>query len=308
MKASGRVWHAGLLHRLKPSEISGQMFDPISSFFSNRKLHVVLDGKSPQENPVNVEVPQGSILGPTLFLLYLNGLSDEVICNIAIFADDTTLYCKCDQLSDQWQQLEMASELESDLQDIVDWGRNWLVDFNAGKTQLVLFDQSNDFGAIDMKMDGFVLKEDSSFKMVGLTFSSKLDWGFYIISIVKTASKKIGALIHSMNFLSPEVALYLFKSTIQPCMEYCCHVWAGAPSCYLELLDKLQKWICRTPSFVVSLEPLAHCQNVASLSFFYRYYFGRSSSKLTQLIPLPYHQGISTLYFDRLHDFSVTIP
>ena len=151
------------------------MFDPISSFFSNRKLHVVLDGKSPQENPVNVEVPQGSILGPTLFLLYLNGLSDEVICNIAIFADDTTLYWKCDQLSDQWQQLEMASELESDLQDIVDWGRNWLVDFNAEKTQLVLFDQSNDFGAIDMKMDGFVLKEDSSFKMVGLTFSSKLD-------------------------------------------------------------------------------------------------------------------------------------
>ena len=66
------------------------------------------------------------------------------------------------------------------------------------------------------------------------------DWGFYIISIVKTASRKIGALIRSMKFLSPEVALYLYKSTIRPCMEYCCHVWAAAPSCYLELLDKLQ--------------------------------------------------------------------
>ena len=75
--------------------------------------------------------------------------------------------------------------------------------------------------------------------MLGLAFSSKLDWGSYIISIVKTASKKIGALIHSMKFLSPEVALYLYKSTIRPCMEYCCHAWAGAPSCYLELLDKL---------------------------------------------------------------------
>ena len=77
--------------------------------------------------------------------------------------------------------------------------------------------------------------------MLGLTFSSKLDWGSYIISIAKTASKKIGALIRSMKFLSPEVALYLYKSTICPCVEYCCHAQAGAPSCYLVLLDKLQK-------------------------------------------------------------------
>ena len=61
-------------------------------------------------------------------------------------------------------------------------------------------------------------------KMMGLTFSCKLNWDSYIISIAKTASKKIGALIHSMKFLSSEVALYLYKSTVQPCMEYCCHV------------------------------------------------------------------------------------
>ena len=116
-------------------------------------------------------------------------------------------------------------------------------------------------------MDASVLEEKSSFKMLGLTFSSKLDWGSYIISITKTASKKIGALICSMKFLSPEVSLYLCKSKILSCMEYCCHVWAGALSCYLELLDKLQKRICRIvgPSFAASLKPLAHCRNVASL-------------------------------------------
>ena len=127
----------------------------------------------------------------------------------------------------------------------MDWDKKWLVDFNAGKTQLVSFDWSNNNGSIDAKMGGSILEEKSSFKMMGLTFSSKLDWGSYIISIAKTASKKIGALIRSMKFLSPEVALYLYKSTIRPCMEYCCHVWAGAPSCYLDLLDKLQKRICR---------------------------------------------------------------
>ena len=112
-----------------------------------------------------------------------------------------------------------------------------------------------------------------------------------------------------MRFLSPEVALHFFKSTIRPCMEYCCHVQAGAPSCYLELLDKLQKWIYRTvgPSLVASFEPLAHHRNVASLSLFYRYYFGRCSSELAQLVLLPFFRGKPTRYFHRLHDFSLTI-
>ena len=93
-------------------------------------------------------------------------------------------------------------------------------------------------------------------------------------------------------------------------MEYCCHVWAGAPSCYLDLLDKVQKWICRIvgPSLAASLEPLAHRRNVASLSLFYRYYFGRCSSELAQLVPLPFSRRRSTRYSDRLHDFSVNIP
>ena len=170
-----------------------QIFGLISSFPSNRWLRVILDRKSSQEYPVNAGVPQGSILGPTVFLLYINDLPDGVICNIAIYADDTTLNSKCNQASDLWQQLELASELESDLRDIVDWGRKWLVDFNAGKTQLVSFDQSKNTGAIDVKMDGSVLEEKTSFKMLGLTLSSKLDWGSYIVSIAKTASKKIGA-------------------------------------------------------------------------------------------------------------------
>ena len=118
----------------------------------------------------------------------------------------------------------MAGELESDLRDTVDWGRKWLVDLNAGKIQLVSFDRSNSTGAIDVKTDEFSIEEKSSFKMLGLSFSSKLDWDPYIISIAKTDSEKIGALICSMMLLSPEFALYLYKSTIRPSMEYCCHV------------------------------------------------------------------------------------
>ena len=114
-KAFDRVWHAGLLNKLKSYGISGQIFGLISSCHSNRQLRVVLDGKSSQEYPVNAGVPQGSTLGPALFLLNINDLRDDVICNIVIYADDTTLYSKCDQAFDLWQQLELASELESDL-------------------------------------------------------------------------------------------------------------------------------------------------------------------------------------------------
>ena len=101
-QAFDKVWHAGLLHKLKSYGISGQIFGLISSFLSNTWLQVVLDGKYSQEYPVNAGFPQGSILDPILFLLYMNDVPD-VICNIAIYADDTTLYSNCDQASHLWQ-------------------------------------------------------------------------------------------------------------------------------------------------------------------------------------------------------------
>ena len=106
-----------------------------------------------------------------------------------------------------------------------------------------------------------------------------------------------------MKFLSPEVALCLYKPTIQPCMEYCCNVWAVAPSCYLELLDKLQKWKYRSigPSLAAYLKSLNHRRNVFSIGI-------TLVDVQSQLVLLPYFSGRSTRYSDRLHDFSATFP
>ena len=151
-KACDRVLHTGLLHKPRSWGISGQILSLISSFLSSGRLRVALDGKSSQEYPLSAEVPEESFLGTTLFLLYINDLPDGVICGIGIYADDATLYSGCDQASDLCRQLELGSELKSHLQGTVD--------FNAGKTQLVLFDRSNSNGSIDVKMDASVLEKN----------------------------------------------------------------------------------------------------------------------------------------------------
>ena len=97
--------------------ISRQIFGNISSFLSIRQFQVVLDGNFSQECPVNAGVPGGTIRGLTLFLLYINDFPYDVICSIVIYADDTTLYSMCDEASDLWQEIELVSELESDLRD-----------------------------------------------------------------------------------------------------------------------------------------------------------------------------------------------
>ena len=118
-----------------------------------------------------------------------------------------------------------------------DWVIKWLVYFNAKKTHLVTFDDSSNCFATEVKMDGSVLDKKSSFKILGLSLSSKLNWCSCIVFIY--AFKKIGAQIRSIECLSSEVALYLYESNIRPCMEYCCHAWAGVLNCYLDIKDKL---------------------------------------------------------------------
>ena len=164
----------------------------------------------------------------------------------------------------------------SNLRDTLKCGRKWLFEFNVSKN-CTFFRWTNSTGIIDVKIDRSVLEEKLSFHILALFFFSKLDWVSYINSVAKTASTEIGTLIFSPKFLSSEVSLYLYKSTIWPCMEHYCHTWAGVPSGYLEIIDQLQKRICKTvvPSLAAFLKPLAHCRGVSSSSLLYRYYFGR---------------------------------
>ena len=143
-------------------------------------------------------------------------------------------------------------------------------------------------------MDGSVLEEKNSLKMLGLTFSSKLDWSSYIISLLlKVSPRNLEPwfILWSFFFLRlPYVSIKLHHTPMYGILLSCLS-WCSC--CYLESLDKLQKRICKTVglSLAASLEPLAHCRSVAKLSLFYRYYSSRSSSEPAVLVQLPYFLG-----------------
>ena len=125
-----------------------------------RRLAVVFDGKL-SVFAIIAGVLQGSILGPTIFLLFINNLPDIVHLKIFIYGDDTTLYSDCEKASNIWKQVEMPLDLESGFRGTVEWGSRWLDSFNAGKTQLVSFDLSANSGVINIKMNKAALKEKS---------------------------------------------------------------------------------------------------------------------------------------------------
>ena len=308
-KAFDKVWHAGLIHKLCGYGINGHLLDLIQSFLSNRQLKVVLDGQESACYSINAGVPQGSVLGPILFLLFINDLPDDLLSQIAIYADDTTVY-DCQEETDAFSMLDQARCLESDLQDIVEWGKKWLVTFNAGKTKLLSVSKCHRATPFSIPMNGKDLPENNSFRLLGLTFSNSLTWNEYVEAIAKSAAQKVGSLYRARAYLTPECILYLYKSSIRPCMEYCCHLWAGAPAHLLNLLDKIQNRVCNMvgPQLSLKLQPLSHRRDVASLSLFYKYFHGHCSEELASLVPPRKIFTRHTRQAARAHEFTVEEP
>ena len=236
-----KVWHKGLLHKLCSYGVSGEVFDIIKPFLSNCSLKVVLDGQHSSIFRITSGVPRGSILGPILFLIFINDLPDNLLSKVAIFANDTSLYSCLNEKSNLSDQTELSNNLEHDISSVSSWGSKWLVTFNSKNTKLLSINRYRNPVDIPISMSSKPLPNSSSLRLLGLSFSFDLTWTDYIKSIAKSASMKVGSLYRARHYLTPECILHLYKSLIRPCMEYCCHIWAGAPSVVLSLLDKVQR-------------------------------------------------------------------
>ena len=309
-KAFDRVWHAGLLHKLSSYGIQDKFLSLISSFLSNRSMSVVVNGCRSQPSSVNAGVPQGSILGPTLFLLYINDLPENVLSKIVLYADDATLFDSYFDRKDSNSRSSLCSRLEADLLSIESWGAKWLVNFNASKTQDLQHSRLRCEAMRDLSMSNNKIRSVSSSSILGVTIERDLSWAAQIRCIGKRASQRIGSLYRSRKFLTPEACLHLYKSTIRPIMEYCCHLWSGAPKSHLSFLDRVQHRMKKLVGSTLydTLQPLSQRRDVASLSLFYRYFFGRCSDSLHSSMFPNFVASRSTRRVNSLHSLCVQVP
>ena len=213
-KAFDRVWHDGLLYKLCCIGVKGNFFKWFQSYLKNRKQRVVIKGQSSKWYNVNAGVPQGSVLGPLLFLIYVNDIVDDISSNISLFADDTSLYRTITSSDD-------IDILNSDLNTISKWGKKWLVNFNARKTLYMLFSKRKkpllDF---DLLFENVVLEREVSHKHLGICFDSNLTWNSHINNIIEKTSSRLN-IMKRIQRKVPRVCLEnIYEHMILPIIEY----------------------------------------------------------------------------------------
>ena len=232
-KAFDRVWHKALLAKLPDYGFTPSFCKLISSFLSNRFISVVVDGTTPASFPVSSGVPQGFVLSPILFLLFINGLLHASATDVHSFADNSNLHksssfqCQPSSNACSRPRLAMSSAINSDLQSISEWGTRNLVKFNTSKTQLLTISLSNTPFDYPIIFDDSEIPPLNSINILGIQISSSLSWRNHIVQIAKSASKKLGVLFRYKQYFNSAQLLRLYTSFIHPCLEYCSHIWSS---------------------------------------------------------------------------------
>ncbi|CAF4943736.1 unnamed protein product [Pieris macdunnoughi] len=291
-KAFDRVWHRALLSKLPAYGLTEKLRNWISSFLADRSIKVVIDGACSDLKPVNAGVPQGCVLSPTLFLLHINDMLK--LSNIHCYADDSTgdtFYTGRAGISravvDEYRN-KLVSEVETLLRGVSDWGRQNLVQFNPKKTQVCAFSAKKTPFVATPLFENTLLKATASIGILGVDISSDVQFRGHLEGKAKLASKKLGVLSKARRYFTPGHRMQLYKAQIRPHMEYCSHLWAGAPQYQLLPLDRIQRRAVRIvddQSLSERLDPLALRRDVGSLCIFYRIYHGECSEELFGLIP-----------------------
>ena len=204
-----------------------------------------------------------------------------------------------------------ASLLSNDLTVIEKWGKDNLVSFNQSKTKQTFISRkrNQDFPAVFM--NGDELDTSTSFTQLGLPLSSNLTCKTRIHSLAKHASLELVFLARARGFFSPSHLLSIYKSQNRPSLEYCSHVWGGAPKSTLCLLDKVQSKAIRlinNPNLTKSLQPLSHRRLVGDLCIFYRYFHWHCSQEIWEMIPVPLRRVRTTRGSTHSHPFQVSLP
>ena len=232
--AFDRVWHRGLLLKIKKYGIDGNLLVWFEDYLKNRNQKVFINNTFSTQKPISAGVPQGSVLGPLLFLIYINDISDDLTGLARLFADDTSLsYSSADI-----RQIELI--LNEDLRKLSEWARKWLILFNPLKTEVMLI--SNIFNETDLQliMDGTILKIVEIHKHLGVYLSSNNKWSKHIDSIIASASKQISFMRKIKYKFSKQTLNTLYCTYIRPLFEYASEVWDGCTQTDANRLEQAQ--------------------------------------------------------------------
>ena len=214
-KAFDRVWHEGLIYKLECKGISGNLLTLVRNYLKDRKQRVVLNGRSSEWATVSAGVPQGSVLGPLFFLIYIHGLTENVACGVKLFADDTSLF------SVVRNENETAQALNSDLEKLRIWAWQWKMKFNADKTEEVVFScKRNKPVHPTLKLGSSDISAKIEHKHLGMILDSKLDFQSHVREAIVKARRGIGMIRYLSRYVSREVLDVIYKLHVRPHLDY----------------------------------------------------------------------------------------
>ena len=217
-KAFDKVPHQRLLRKLRHYRITGQTCGWIQAFLSNRTQCVVVDGASSQWCPVESGVPQGTVLGPLLFLLFINVLPNFVSSQVRLFADDCLLYRTISSIEDQLK-------LQADLKSLEDWASTWGMSFNPSKCTIMAISRSSSPFIFFYSLCGVILQQVDEAKYLGILLSSDLMWSKHIQHLVSKTNSTMGLLWRNLTTSSAKLREQAFISLVCSRLEYCCAIW-----------------------------------------------------------------------------------
>ena len=234
-KAFDRVWHKGLIYKLKAIGIKGNLLNWIENYLSERKQRVVINNTNSDWREIKAGVPQGSILGPLFFLIFINDIIIDIQSNIKLFADDTSLYLIVDD------PINTATILNSDLDKIHEWSRKWLVTFNAKKTEtMIISRKSNKPHHPDLIMNNSHLLPVNEHKHLGLILSNDGSWHKHIDMIVKKAFNRLNILRKFKFILNRRTLEQLYFSFVRPILEYTDIIWDNSTILLVHKIESVQ--------------------------------------------------------------------
>ena len=291
-KAFDKVWHKGLLFKMRRAGIRGKLLAWFCDYLLNRFQRVLIPGGISDLRHVQAGVPQGSILGPLLFLIYINDIVDDIRANINLFADDTSLSMV---VSDP---AAAGTVLQTDIDTITRWAQKWLVKFNPAKSEsLVISRKRFKTNHPGLFMSNTEIPPVTSHKHLGIFLSSDGSWDSHISNSIKKAWKRIGVMRHLKTRLDRLSLQIMYFSFIRPILEYGDVIWDNVSQGLKDQLDKVQNEAARIVTGCTKLvsiidlyqesgwETLCHRRRKHKLILFYKMVNGLAPNYLNTLVP-----------------------